>query len=349
MKPGTKSIAQPVKPAEQTRRRGMREIATSIGVAPITVSRALRHPDKVSPETRRLILEAIEREGFIPNQLAGGMRSAGRIIGTVVPPLINSGIAEQVQGMSDAAHERGYQLLLMQGDFSAEAEEKAIRALLGWKPAGLILQAFVQSDAARLFLADCGSAIVEISEIRGREPIDIAVGVSNFDTAYAMTAHLADKGYRRIAFVSTPIHGNDRLQQRRIGYRQALVDRGMFFAASLEVEVPITPKGGADALRIIMDRDPDVDVIFCSSDTLAIGAVQECHRRGWAIPERLAIAGYGNMDLSAQLFPALTTIHVPRYEMGRRAVAELLKRLEAGKSSRTIVEIEFEIVDRDSA
>ena len=140
--------------AEKSRRLGMREIASRVGVSPITVSRALKDPSKVSPETRQRVLDAIEREGFIPNQLASSMRGPGRIIGTMVPPLINSGIAEQVQGMSDETHESGYQLLLIQGDFGAAAEEKAIRALLGWRPAGLILQAFVQSNAARGILAD---------------------------------------------------------------------------------------------------------------------------------------------------------------------------------------------------
>src|SRR5437870_10143216 len=134
-------------------RLGMREIASRVGVSPITVSRALKDPDKGSPATRERILEAIEREGFIPNQLASSMRGAGRIIGTMVPPLINSGIAEQVQGMSDEAHESGYQLHLIQGDFNTAAEEKAIRALLGWRPAGLILQALVQGSLARQIFA----------------------------------------------------------------------------------------------------------------------------------------------------------------------------------------------------
>src|SRR5436190_10347874 len=268
------------RPRKSKTRLGMREIASRVGVSPITVSRALKDPDKVSPATRERILAAIEREGFIPNQLASSMRGAGRIIGTMVPPLINSGIAEQVQGMSDEAHESGYQLHLIQGDFNPAAEEKAIRALLGWRPAGLILQAFVQGSVARQILSTSSIPVVEISEIRGKPPIDMAVGVSNFETAYAMTAHLAAKGYKKIGFVSTPIHGNDRLQQRRIGYRQAMTDLGLHYDPELEVEVPITPQGGAEALRILTAHDPKVQVIFCSSDTLAIGAVQECHRRG---------------------------------------------------------------------
>ena len=226
----------------------MREIASRAGVSPITVSRALKTPDKVSPETRQRILEVIEREGFIPNQVASSMRGAGRIIGTMVPPLINSGIAEQVQGMSDEMPRERLPTTAHPRRFSATAEEKAVRALLGWRPAGLILQAFVQGDATRQILVDSGIPVVEISEIRGKKPIDMAVGISNFETAYAMTAHLATKGYKKIAFVSTPIHGNDRLQQRRIGYRQAMTDLRLQYDPTLEVEVPITPQGGVEAL-----------------------------------------------------------------------------------------------------
>jgi len=77
--------------------------------------------------------------------------------------------------------------------------------------------------------------------------------------------------------------------------------------------------------------------------------VQECHRLGWRIPERMAIAGYGDLDLAAQLYPPLTTVRVPRYEMGRQAVRQLLRRLSGDDKSPTIVSIGFEIIDRESA
>jgi LacI family gluconate utilization system Gnt-I transcriptional repressor len=88
-------------------RLGVREIAKRVGVAPMTVSRVLSNPDLVSPDTRERVLKAIDQAGFVPNRLASSMRGNGRMIGTVVPPLINSGIAEQVQGMSDECHESG--------------------------------------------------------------------------------------------------------------------------------------------------------------------------------------------------------------------------------------------------
>jgi LacI family transcriptional regulator, gluconate utilization system Gnt-I transcriptional repressor len=330
-------------------RLGVREIAKLVGVAPMTVSRVLSNPDMVSPETRAKVLEAIDKAGFVPNRLASSMRGNGRMIGTVVPPLINSGIADQVQGMSDECHESGYSMLLVQGEFAAEAEERSIRTLIGWRPAGLILQSFVQSDAARALLENGAAPVVEISEIKGRAPIDMVVGVSNFETAYAMTMHLAAKGYKRIGFVSTPIHGNDRLQQRRIGYHAALTELGIKNHAGMEVEVPITAQGGADALVTLTNRHKDIDAIFFSSDTLAVGAIQECHRRKWKVPDRIGIAGYGDMDLAAQLWPPLTTVRVDRYEMGRRAVRVLLARLGGKTKIPTITSLRFEIVDRESA
>ncbi len=329
-------------------RMGMREIARRAGVAPMTVSRALTNPDMVSPGTRARVMEAIEAAGFVPNRIASSMKGSGRIIGTVVPPLINSGIAEQVQGMSDECHDNNYMLLLIQGDFTPEAEEKAIRALLGWRPAGMILQSFVQQEAARELLAGSGAPVVEISEIKGRAPIDMLVGISNFETAYAMTMHLAARGYKRIGFVSTPIHGNDRLQQRRTGYHAALSALGFANHEDMEVEVPITAAGGAHALGLLTERHADIDAIFFSSDTLAIGAIQECHRRSWKVPQRIAIAGYGDMDLASQLYPRLTTVRVQRYEMGRRAVRQLLARLNGEPHLPNVVSLGFEIVDRES-
>lgn len=331
------------------RRLGVREIAKRVGVAPITVSRVLTNPELVSEATRNKVLEAIEAEGFVPNRLASSMRGAGRIIGTVVPPLINSGIAEQVQGMSDECQSGGYSMLLVQGEFTPEAEERSVRTLLGWRPAGMILQSFVQSEAARQLLISSKAPVVEISEIKGHRPIDMVVGISNFETAYAMTMHLAAKGYKRIGFVSTPIHGNDRLRQRRTGYLAALAELEIRDAPSLEIEVPITAEGGANALVALLERDPAIDAIFFSSDTLAIGAVQECHRRGWAVPGRVAIAGYGDIDLARQLFPPLTTVKVNRYDMGRRAVRRLLDRLGGNTKVPTITSLGFEIVDRDTA
>ena len=213
----------------------------------------------------------------------------------------------------------------------------------------MILQSFVQSDAARALLKSSGAPVVEISEIKGRKPLDMVVGVSNFETAYAMTMHLAAKGYKRIGFVSTPIHGNDRLQQRRTGYHAALSELGIKNHDDMEVEVPITAQGGAEALVTLTDRHKDIDAIFFSSDTLAIGAVQECHRRalGDARPHRhCRLWRHGSRG--AALSAADHRQGQPLRDGPARgaAVAGAARRRQEVP---TITSLGFEIVDRESA
>ena len=156
--------------AAKRSRLGVREIARRVGVSPMTVSRVLNNPDMVSPETRDKVLGAIERAGFVPNRLASSMRGAGRIIGTVVPPLINSGIAEQVQGMSDECHEAATRCCSCRANSPPRPRRRrSVRCSAGGRP-GMILQSFVQSDAARALLVDGGVPVVEISEIKGQAP-----------------------------------------------------------------------------------------------------------------------------------------------------------------------------------
>ena len=145
--------------------------------------------------------------------------------------------------------------------------------------------------------------MVEISEIKGRAPIDMAVGVSNFETAYAMTMHLAREG---LPADRLRLDADPRQRPAAAAPAPATMRRSADLGVAhedMEVEVPITPRGGAEALVTLTDRHPDIDAIFFSSDTLAVGAIQECHRRGWAVPGRIAIAGYGDMDLAAAALP----------------------------------------------
>lgn len=325
---------------------GLKEVARHAGVSPVTVSRSINRPELVLPETRQRVYDVIRRLGFVPNQVAGNLaRSRSRIIGTVVPPLINAGIAEQVQGMSDLLTDLGYQLLIAQGEFTPEVEEKLVLSLLAWQPAGFVLQAFVESQLARGILAGRQIPVVEISEIEGKPPIGALVGISNYEAARQMTLHLASKGYRSIAFIDTPAHGNDRLRRRRLGYRAAMAELGLH---PIEIDGPMTVAFGAEALTLLQPRQPDV--VFCPSDTLAIGLLQACHRQGLRVPRDIAVAGFGDLDLAPQMYPRLTTLRVNRYEMGRRAAETVLAMAEASTVSRpSVIDVGFQIIDRESA
>ena len=191
--------------------------------------------------------------------------------------------------------------------------------------------------------------MVEISEIKGRTPMNLAVGISNFDAAYAMTKHLAEKGYKRIGFATRPFTGTTASVSGGSGTGRPS-PTWVSTQAHLEVEVPITSSGRRSrTARPLAERDPELDVIFCSSDTLAIGAIQECMRREWAIPGRIGVVGFGDMDLLADL---PRNHHGPggplRDGKGQRSNTFSTRRPTMASPVR-VVNVGFQIVDRDSA
>ena len=253
-------------------------------MSPITVSRVINKPELVSAETRARVLQVIDEMGFVLNRLASSFsRATSRIVGTVAPPIINFGIAEQVQGMSDVFSTSDYQLLVSPGELSGDHEGRQVMNMLGWQPAGMVLQAFSESDSMRETLRARGLPVVEISEIFGKDPIDCVVGISNHEAARRMTLFLAECGYKRIAFMGAVSHGNDRATRRTLGYRAAMAELGR---KPIDVIGPLRASYAAEGLREILELQPDTDAIFCASDTFAIAAVQECQRRGLKVPGR---------------------------------------------------------------
>ena len=110
-----------------------------------------------------------------------------------------------------------------------------------------------------------------------------------------------------------------------------------------------TLKSGREALRRILAQRPDVDAVFCSSDLLAMGVMTEALAQKIAVPERLAIVGFGDVPYVADMVPALTTVHINGREMGQKAARFLIDRAEGRQIDQPIIDIGFSIVERDSA
>jgi LacI family gluconate utilization system Gnt-I transcriptional repressor len=321
----------------------MHDVARLAGVSPITVSRALNQPDKLSEATRRRVAEAIARVGYVPNLTAGSLASnRSRIIAAIVPTIANSIFADTMQGLSDGLARDDYQLLLGQTGYSEATEDQLIRAFLGRRPDALVLTGIGRSAATRALLRNAGIPIVETWDLAD-DPLDLLVGFSNRDAGKAMADYLSGRGYRRIAFVGST---DERSQARRAGFEQAL---GPMRAIGVTLEGQASVPAGRAALHSVMTQAPDVRAIFFSTDVLAIGALLECRRLGWAVPERIAIAGLGDLPLAAEMIPALTTIEIRGYAIGERAARMLVQRLSGEAVEPRIVDLGFRIIARDSA
>lgn len=326
----------------------MKDVAEAAGVALITVSRALRNPDQVSPDTRQAIAEAIDRLGYVPNLIAGGLAATTTRIVSVIVPYIDHGVfADAVQGLSDTLEGAGYCILLGNSGGSAEREEVIVRMLLGHRPVAVVMQGANHTDGTRRLLRNAQVPVVEMGTFPV-DPIDMVVGYSNFDAAHLMTRHLIHTGRKRIAFISLPPAQNDRAAARLEGYRAALQEAGMPFDAALVLHTTFALREGRIALERLLALPIHPDAVFCGSDLWAAGMVAECRRRGIRVPKQLAIAGFNDQEIAGEMEPSITTIRVPRYEIGRRAGLMILDRLGGEKTVDKEVDLGFEFVRRQT-
>ncbi len=327
----------------------MRDVAARAGVSAMTVSRALSDPQKVSPEIRRRVEEAVRAVGYVPNRLAGSLSSSrSRVIGLIVPSIRNTLFAGTIQGISDVLREADYHLMIADSRYDLEEEEALITAFLAQRVAGLVLHNTSHTEAARALIARAGVPVVENGTIPA-EPLDMVVSYSNFAAARAMTLHLARLGYRRIALVTLPVAGNDRSADRRRGYAAALAELGQEADPRIMLELPPGLASGCEAVTRLVAMEPRVDAVFFAGDILAIGALLECQRRGWAVPGRIAIASFDDVDLLRQLNPPITSVSLPRVEIGRRSAEILLDRIRGRPAEKFVVDLGFEIIQRASS
>jgi LacI family gluconate utilization system Gnt-I transcriptional repressor len=330
------------------RRARLADVASAAGVSVMTVVRVLREPHKVASATRARVEAVLADTGYTPDLVARGLavnRSA--LIGAIIPVLTNSLIAEIMQGLAEAVLPAGYHLLLGASGFSAAEEEVLVRAFLSRRVDALYLQGTSHTDATARMLARAGIPVVEGGTLT-RQPIDMVVGFDNAHAACEDTRYRLAR-YWPVGYIGAHPADNDRARDRRRGYDLALRAARRVADPSLCVETALDIDAGAAAVGTLLGRRPDVRAVFCSADALAVGALCECQRRGLAIPGDIAIAGYDDMPIAAQLVPALTTLRVPRHEIGQRAGELILARL-AGRRVRTrIVDTGYALVPRASA
>lgn len=328
----------------------MSEVAAAAGVSAMTVSRVLRTPDKVSPETSNRVEAAIRELGYVPDEAAGALASRrSRIVAALVSTLGGSVFASTIDGLSQTLREAGYQLLLATTNYTPQIEADFIAAILARRPDGLVLTSTEHTAAANRLLRGAGIPIVELWELP-KKPIDSAVGFSNRAAGRAMTEFLAASGRRRIGFIGRSAPSDTRGQLRRTGYENALAHLGRAPRIAMPEGLGTDdPRTGAVGLASILDQWRDTDAVFCSSDSVALGALSEARRRGIAVPDALAIAGFGDFEMASEHGLALTTVRVPGFAIGEEAARVILQRGDTKTRSKHAVDVGFQIVRRMTA
>ena len=320
------------------------DVAREAGVSPITVSRALSSPHKVRFETRERVAAAVATTGYVVNSIASTLRSGRSSIVTVfVASLQNPHLAAAVQGIIDAFEGSRIRLMFAQTGWSEEVSDDLVQTVLPFRPAGLVFSGVGCDEATRKALIELDVPVIELG-VRAN-PIDMLVQMPSFEAGRLMGEHLGAQGFSRIAFCGHTLgHGAARLK----GFHAGLSEFDVAPSLILPVEGTQSVGDGILSLGRILGDLPDCDAIFFGSDLLAMGALIEARRRRIAIPARLAIAGYGDLDFAASLEPPLTTIQISDHEMGRVAGDMLRRRLDQQVVEQPVVQIPVRLVVRQS-
>lgn len=340
--------APPRRPRPGPGRVTLQEVASAAGVAPATVSRALGQPGLVSEAARARVQEAIMRLGYIPDLVAGSLASSRtRQVAIVVPSLQTPTFMSMIRGAAETLAPHGYQFVLADARLSGGTEFQLLSSLLGRRTDALILADVVHSAPARTLLLNSGLPVVE-TWVLSRRPIDMNVGFDNRAAARAVTQALIASGRRCIGMICGPLNANARGRHRRQGFLQAVRAAGLRDDLVMELSDPVTLLGSGATLAALMQRAPALDAVFCSGDTFATGALFEAQRRGWPVPEQLAIAGLGDVELAEATVPPLSRAVVPGHRMGQVAAEMIVQRLEGHAPPRRSIDVGFELVMRGS-
>ncbi len=274
------------------------EVAKLAGVSPITASRFFRNPEALSISKRERVESAAKELGYVPNLAARALASQRtEVIGVLIPSLTNNVFSDVLRGIYDASEGSRYSIQLANTRYSILQEEKLLRLFQAQKPAGLIVTGIDQTAESRSVMESMNCPIAQIMEI-GPDPVDMMVGFSHYDAAFAAVSHLLAQGFRRIGFLGAQM--DPRVQRRFEGYRDAMKAASLFDPRLIvTTPVPTSVTLGGTLLADLLSRAPDIDAVFCVNDDLALGVLFECQRRQISVPEDMAIVGFNDLEFMA--------------------------------------------------
>ena len=348
----TSKLASAMRPRpsrRSTRSVTLTDVAMVAGVSQQTVSRAIRSPLLVSEATLERVKWAIGTTGYVPNLTASNLASnRSMTVAAIIPVISLSIFADAVHELEEVLASAGYGLLLGTTHYQLDQEEEVIRTLLGRRPDGFFIVGTNHTPVATMLLRRSGIPIVEAWDMEDN-PLDCLVGYSNADATAAIVEYAVGRGYQRPTFAGTV--DEFRSAARLQGFEGAV--HRLLPGHAVRVVRPTDGSLGMDTgksmLHEALRQYPDTDVLICSSDNFAAGALLECVRLGIDVPGSLAITGFGDFEMARHLVPGLTSVATPNREIGKQSAEILIQRMRGQPVDQTSLNLGFAVVPRASA
>jgi LacI family transcriptional regulator len=310
----------------------MQDIARGLNVSVVTVSKVLRNKGKISAATRKRVLRRAKELNYQTNWIARSLVTRRTFtIGLLLPDFTHPFFAEIAKAVAETVRPHGYHVVISYFEENPQLERNEAESLLARQVDGLIMAsaqsgaaAFrqIQSRKVPFVLIDRPVAGVRAS----------FVGADNAAIGQLATAHLIERGCRRIALLRGP--SINIATGRMEGYRRALAKHGLPVLPGYIVEAGYRDDTGREAMRRLLDTHPRPDGVFCYNDPVAIGAIQAISEAGLKVPCDIAVVGAGNVHYSDFLAVPLTTVDQGTVEIGKRAADLLLEQIGAKQARR---------------
>ena len=327
------------------------DVAEAAGVSKSTVSRVLSgNYTYIREETRQRVQDAINRLGFRPNSIARSLTSKRtQTIGILISDIGNPFYSDVIHGAEDVAIEQNYNVFLGNTNYDLQRGLDLVRSFIDRRVDGVLIMSSTMSDEWLEELTRSRVPVVVVDwEVKAALGSLSAISVDFHSGIYAAASHLAELGHRQFAHVSGPL----RLQTsylRQDAFLNGLALKGQPREQVLCIESDLTIEGGRQAVQKILQQQPRPTAIFTANDLMAIGILSEVQSRGINIPSDLSIIGLDDIWLAAQTEPPLTTVALPRYEIGSLAVQTLFQLLNREEDLPPIIsEVKTSLIVRKS-
>jgi len=312
------------------------DVARFANVSTATVSRCLNSPDQVVGATRDRVLKAVAELGYTPNFGARALAAKQtNTIGAVIPTMENSVFARGIQAFQEELVRNGKTLLIASSAYDEALEEEQVRTIVARGADAVLLIGYHRSEALYNFLQKRSVPFLVAWSFDAAEPYP-AVGFDNRKAMAELARLVIGQGHTNIACISAPTAANDRARERVAGIRLAMTEAGLAADQMLLTETQYGIETGETAFRSTLAKAPDTTVVMCANDVLAIGALRAAREMGLRVPEDISITGFDDIELAKLAEPALTTVHVPHREMGRRAAGKLIQMVEQRTTSDSV-------------
>jgi DNA-binding LacI/PurR family transcriptional regulator len=325
----------------------IKDVAREAGVSTATVSHVINNTRYVSDETRAKVLRAIEQCNYYPNAHARSLASGrSQMLGVLVSDISNPFFPELVKSIESAAFERGYDVLLLNTNYDAERTLHYVQRIIQRKVAGVALMTS-ELDAALIDeLARCHVSVVFLD--LGTKGICMSNLVVDYQSGIEEAVrHLIVRGHRRIAYIGGPTRLRSsvkRLDAFRDSLRRHLSEGPppMIYEGDFRLE------GGIQAARKMLAESPRPTAVVVANDMMALGLMRECRAAGLSIPRDISVVGFDDIAFAELADPSLTTVCLPRDELGQKAVEALVMMINHPEQEGIDVHIATHLIERDS-